>query len=195
MVLLIKRQELAPSIVKQPDPDKTCRMKSDPEAALELRKRLRGWRPDVVGTLMFLLDGDQVLLIRKKRGHGAGKVNAPGGKVHVGESPRDCAVRETQEEVGITALNPLQVAELKFVERVDEQWLGFVFIATEFDGEPVETDEAVPSWHAIDAIPYDQMWEDDRLWLPEVLAGNRVEGEFLFERGRLVAHRFTASLR
>ncbi len=170
-------------------------MNADPQAAIELQERLTDWRPNVVGTLMFLIDGDRVLLIRKKRGHGAGKINAPGGKLHVGESPLDCAVRETREEVGITASNPVQVAKLKFVERVDEQWLGYVYVATEFEGQPIETDEANPSWYALDAIPYDEMWEDDRLWLPEVLAGNRVEGEFLFERGRLIAHRFTTSSR
>ena len=133
-------------------------MKADPQAEIELQERLTDWRPNVVGTLMFLIDGNRVLLIRKKRGHGAGKINAPGGKLHVGESPLDCAVRETREEVGITASNPVQVAKLKFVERVDEQWLGYVYVATEFEGKPVETDEANPSWYTLDAIPYDEMW-------------------------------------
>jgi hypothetical protein len=32
------------------------------------------------------------------------------------------------------------------------------------------------------------MWDDDRLWLPKVLAGDCVRGEFLMHQDRLVAH-------
>lgn len=54
-------------------------------------------------TICHLLDGDlgtapqgveRVLLMRKKRGVGAGLYNGPGGKVEPDESPRECAVRE-----------------------------------------------------------------------------------------------------
>ena len=38
-----------------------------------------------------------------------------------------------------------------------------------------------------DAIPYGEMWEDDRIWLPEILAGRPVRGDFLFESGRLLS--------
>ena len=40
-----------------------------------------GWIPEIRATLMFVREGDQVLLIRKLRGIGAGKINAPGGKI------------------------------------------------------------------------------------------------------------------
>lgn len=36
---------------------------------------------------MFVVRGGEILLIEKKRGHGAGKVNGPGGKIDPGESP------------------------------------------------------------------------------------------------------------
>ena len=52
----------------------------------------------------------------------------------------------------------------------------------------METAEAKPGWHALDAIPYGRMWEDDRVWLPLVLAGEQVRGRFLFRAGRLLAH-------
>ena len=44
------------------------------------------WQPEIVCTLMFVTRGDEVLLIRKKRGLGAGKINGPGGKVDPGET-------------------------------------------------------------------------------------------------------------
>ena len=53
--------------------------------------------------ILFVLDGDQILLIDKKRGLGHGKVNGPGGRLEPGESAYQAAVRETREEVGLEA--------------------------------------------------------------------------------------------
>ena len=158
-----------------------------PGLRAELDRRLAGWKPEFTGTLLFIRAGDRLLLIRKKRGHGAGKINAPGGKVDAGETPLECAVRETREEVGVRALDPVQMAILRFVDRVDSQWLGHVFVAECHEGTPIETDEAEPFWAPLDAIPYDGMWEDDRIWLPEVLVGRFVRGDFLFESGKLLS--------
>ena len=44
----------------------------------------------------------EILLGLKKRGFGAGKWNGFGGKLHPGESVRECARRETEEECGLT---------------------------------------------------------------------------------------------
>ena len=57
------------------------------------------WQPEEVATLMFVMTDNQVLLIRKKRGLGAGNINGPGGRIEPGESPMQCAVRETEEEL------------------------------------------------------------------------------------------------
>ena len=46
-------------------------------------------------------DEDDVLLIEKRRGLGEGWYNGPGGKCEAGETPRECAARETREEVGL----------------------------------------------------------------------------------------------
>jgi 8-oxo-dGTP diphosphatase len=158
----------------------------------ELDRRLNGWQPDRVGTLLFLERDGRVLLIRKRRGHGAGKINGPGGKPEPGESPRDCVLRETEEEVGIVPVGVHLAAVLKFLDLEDEDWLGYVYIADDFRGEPRSTPEAVPLWYPVHALPIDEMWDDDRYWLPRLLARERLEGEFLFRRGRLLAHRLRA---
>lgn len=152
------------------------------------------WRPELIGTLVFILRDDQVLLIHKKTGHGAGLINGPGGKLDPGESVVECAVREVAEEVGLTVRNALVGAELRFVERQGQQWLGFALTASEFSGEPVETPEARPFWCPLDEIPYQQMWPDDAIWLPRLLA-NAEQGRdtvfvqnFLFDDGQLLAH-------
>lgn len=155
----------------------------------ELRRRLRGWSPDRVGTLLFLRRAGEVLLIRKHRGHGAGKINGPGGKPEGGETPLQCAVRETREEVGVEVLDPVPAARFRFLDTGADDWLGYVFTATRHRGEPRPSAEASPFWVPVDNLPFQEMWDDDRHWLPRVLAGQRLEGDFLFANGRLLAHR------
>ena len=45
----------------------------------------------------------------------------------------------------------------------------------------METAEAAPFWADINALPYDQMWEDDRHWLPLLLEGKSFAGFFTFD--------------
>ena len=52
------------------------------------------WKAVDKATLLFILRDSEVLLIRKRRGLGAGKINAPGGRLDDGESPRAGAIRE-----------------------------------------------------------------------------------------------------
>ena len=155
----------------------------------ELNRRLEGWRPDQVGTLMFVVDSGRVLLIEKRRGHGAGKINGPGGKPESGESALECVLRETEEEVVVRPVGARLAGVFRFVDQEDEDWLGFIYVAHDYRGTPHPTAEAIPAWYAVNALPFDRMWDDDRYWLPRVLAGERLEGDFLFRSGSLVAHR------
>lgn len=142
------------------------------------------WQPGIRATLMFIVDEshDQVLLIRKQRGLGAGKINGPGGKMDPGETSVECAIRETQEELGVTALNPVHYGELWF-QFVDGLALHVdVFRSTEWEGEAIETEEAIPLWTSLKALPFDEMWSDDRFWLAELLIEKkRFVGKFLFD--------------
>lgn len=142
------------------------------------------WQPAIRATLLFIVDDarGQVLLIRKKRGLGAGKINGPGGKMDAGETSIECAIRETQEELGVTGLNPVKHGELWF-QFVDGLALHVeVFRATQWEGEAVETPEAIPLWTPLNALPFDEMWADDRFWLGEVLIEQRhFIGKFLFD--------------
>lgn len=139
------------------------------------------WAAQDIATLLFVVRDGQVLLIRKKRGLGAGKVNGPGGRLEPDETLQECAVREVQEELGVTPTGVVHRGEHRF-HFVDGYTLHcHVYTATDCVGVAMETDEAVPLWTPLDAIPYDQMWADDRHWLPLVLAGHRVEGRWVFD--------------
>ena len=59
-------------------------------------------------------------------------------------------------------------------------------MADAWEGEPRPSDEVVPAWYRRDAVPYDEMWDDARLWLPKVLAGERFRGWFVLDEGERV---------
>lgn len=145
-----------------------------------------GWRGEIEATLMFVVRGGEILLIEKKRGHGAGKVNGPGGKIDPGETPLQSAVRETEEELLISVKDARKVGELWFRMSDCPDIFCHVFLGSDFTGTPTETDEAVPLWAPLDSIPYDRMWEDDRHWLPLILSGRSFVGKFVFEGETMV---------
>lgn len=139
------------------------------------------WQPAQRATLLYVICDGQILLIRKKRGLGAGKINGPGGRIEAGESAVECAVRETEEEVGIRARGVRVRGQMRF-QFID----GFsmqvdILTANAYEGTPCETDEAAPLWFPIDDIPYGEMWATDRHWLPEIVAGKSLVGRALFD--------------
>jgi 8-oxo-dGTP diphosphatase len=151
------------------------------------------WRPTDTATLLFVVEADRVLLIRKKRGLGAGKVNAPGGRIERGESAASCAVREVQEELCVTPTGVEPMGELRFQFQDGYGLHCHLFRASGCIGEPKETDEAVPLWTPKNAIPFSEMWADDALWLPLLLAGRRgLRGRFVFDGDRMLDHDLAA---
>jgi 8-oxo-dGTP diphosphatase len=151
------------------------------------------WIPQQRATLLFVINDGQILLIHKKRGLGAGKINGPGGRIDPGESSHACAIREVQEELRVTPIGVEHRGVLLF-QFVDGLSIHCeVFTATGCDGEPQETEEAIPIWTSLEQIPYDKMWADDRYWLPLMLAGREFEGRFLFDGDSLLGHELTVT--
>ena len=140
-----------------------------------------GWVACDPATLVFVIRDGHILLIRKKRGLGAGKINGPGGRLEPGETPLQCAVREVEEELCTTPCGLEWCGENRF-QFVDGYSIHVqVFRAADCDRQPQETQEAIPVWVPLDAIPYDEMWADDRLWLPLLLERRRFSGRFIFD--------------
>ncbi len=140
-------------------------------------------------TLVFVIQNGRILLIRKKRGLGAGKINGPGGRREPGETFDDCAVREVREELGVTPRDVVKVGEHRFQFVDGYSTFVHVYRASGLDGEPIETDEAAPLWVGVDRIPFDEMWEDDRYWLPLVVAGRGFSGQWIFDGNRMLDYR------
>lgn len=144
------------------------------------------WQASDPATLVFVIRDGRILLIDKKTGLGKGKVNGPGGKVEKGESPEACAVRECQEELGIT-VSALQYCGQHRFQFVDGYSIHvWVYKTGQFDGVPTETPEARPLWVDLDKIPYELMWEDDEIWVPMMLRGERFNGRWIFDGDRML---------
>jgi 8-oxo-dGTP pyrophosphatase MutT (NUDIX family) len=136
-------------------------------------------------TLVLLLRGNQILLAMKKRGFGVGRWNGVGGKPSAGESIEAAAIREAQEEIGVTPLDLKKVATIDFFfplvpkeRNFDQQ--AVVFTCRHWTGEPMETEEMRPQWFDHCSIPFPRMWADDIHWLPKVLSGSFANCAFLF---------------
>jgi 8-oxo-dGTP diphosphatase len=146
------------------------------------------WAAVDPATLVFVIRDGEILLIRKKRGLGNGKINGPGGKLDPGENALQCAARECQEELGIRVRNLECMGEHRF-QFVDGYSIHcWVFRTSDFDGEAVETAEAVPLWTPLDDIPYTEMWEDDEIWLPLVIEGRHFSARWVFDEDRMLDH-------
>ena len=144
------------------------------------------WNPVTVATLMFVIKNGKILLIHKKRGFGKGKINGPGGKLEPGETTEECAIRETQEELLITPKGVAFAGELHFQFTDENSIHGYVYTATDYEGEPTETEEAAPLWCSIDELPFERMWEDDHIWFPYMLEGRGFRGRFVFDDDRML---------
>ena len=116
-----------------------------------------------IANLLAVKD-EKVLLLQKPRRNW---FVAPGGKMEVGESIYDSALREFYEETNLKANN----AHLKGVftmiikrgEEIVDEWMLYTFVTKDFEGEPYhETREGILDWHKVDDIKTLPMAEGDR---------------------------------
>ncbi|MCX6824689.1 MAG: NUDIX domain-containing protein [candidate division SR1 bacterium] len=130
----------------------------------------------------------------KKRGFGMGNRNGFGGKNHEGETIEETALRELSEEAKIL-LNKNEIKKigmLHFFYKANPSRDQDVHIYSgTYDGTFEETEEMKPQWRDIKDIPYDNMREDDSIWLPKLIKKEfPIDMTFKFdEEGKLAEYR------
>jgi 8-oxo-dGTP diphosphatase len=141
-----------------------------------------------VTTLGVIRDGDSILLGMKKRGFGVGKWNGFGGKVGdfvTGESIKSALCREFTEEININVneddLVNMSLIHFHFAGNTEWDNDMHVFFVDRWSGDIKESEEMIPQWFSVENIPYDKMWQDDKVWLPIVLNGVSLEGDVYFD--------------
>lgn len=172
------------------------------ESIREYKKILK--KPLRPRTITLLLKKDKVLLGLKIKGFGKGNYIGIGGKIEEEkdriEATQDVlsviksgAKREIQEEIGVNVvssdLRPMGVLNFYFPSISDESWnqTVYVFVTEKWTGKPIAAAdgkgeiEVRPDWFDFEKLPLSAMWDDAKYWLPQVLKGDSVHIDFLFD--------------
>ena len=129
-----------------------------------------------VGVACIVTRAGRVLLVRRQRSHGAGTWSTPGGHLDFGETPAECAIRETEEETGI------RVSAVEFVAVTNDIFTaeGKHYITLWMRGE-ADTGEASVrdaaeiaevGWFTPDALPSPLFLSLENLLAGHCLPGN-----------------------
>lgn len=130
-------------------------------------------------------DGKYLLQLKAKNRFGGGLWNAPGGKVKSGETAEEAVKREIKEETGLNIEKAEHMGSIEFfngARKTRPDWVVEVFLSSKFNGTQMkESEEGKLQWFSKEEIPLDQMWPDDKHWLPLMLDGKKFHGKFFFE--------------
>lgn len=142
-----------------------------------------------LATLVYVRHNGCTLMlhrIRKPNDMHAGKWNGLGGKFEAGESPEECAIRETLEESGLAIRSPRLCGVLTFPAFAnDEDWYAFVYVATEFSGELIDSREGVLEWIPDERLLDLPLWPGDRIFIPWLNLSGFFSASFEYRDGEL----------
>ena len=133
--------------------------------------------------------------VKKNRDIHEGKWNGVGGKLELNESPSEAAIREVNEETGISLraaqLNSLGVLTFpSFKAEEHQDWICFIFRANlpgEISDYPlVESPEGILEWIEESKLLSLPLWEGDPTFLPKVLANEPFLGSYWYENKKLI---------
>ena len=144
------------------------------------------------------LEEEKIYLGTKKVRFGKGKINGFGGGLKERETIIATAVRELEEESGFKGLekNLIKYGEIEFYfpESKAKEWNQKVHIYLVdyklLEGEPTGSDEISCEQYDLNYLPYDKMWDGDKYWLPQILAGKKVKGKLWFKEDCKTTERY-----
>ncbi len=127
-------------------------------------------------TLVFLIDGDHILLVRLAEGRGAwaGRLNGIGGHIERGEHPTESARREVEEETGLRPTE-LRMCGVVAIDTREPTGIGlYVFVGEADSGEAFEaSEEGQPGWFPIENLDDLEAVEDLPVLVPRALEAYR----------------------
>lgn len=148
-----------------------------------------------LATICYVRQDDRTLMIhrvKKKNDVHEGKWNGLGGKFEPGETPEECARREIFEESGLKVRKLLLKGFLSFpLFANEEDWYAFVFIASDFEGELIDSLEGNLRWIDNSELLKLNLWEGDRIFLPWLDQPGFFSAKFSYQNGRLIEHSVT----
>lgn len=97
-------------------------------------------------TNMCMIKNDNKILVLDRNDPVWPGLTFPGGHVEKHESFHDSVIREIKEETGLSIVNPRLAGVKQFFDKNDHRYLVFFYIAEEFSGEVVASDEGKLQW-------------------------------------------------
>lgn len=85
-----------------------------------------------IGIGVIIIKDNKVLFGKRKNSHGDGTWSLPGGHLEFGESWEDCALREVEEEVGITINNLHFVTATNDIFQAEEKHYVTLFVKADY---------------------------------------------------------------
>ena len=138
----------------------------------------------ILATLCYIKhDGHTLMVYRNKKPNDmhAGKWNGLGGKFEPGESPEECVIREVREESGLEILNPMLHGLLMFPKFKGDDWYVFVFTASEFSGELIDSPEGKLEWIPDEKLNSLNVWESDQIFFPWLEKYKFFSAKFIYQ--------------
>jgi 8-oxo-dGTP diphosphatase len=117
-----------------------------------------------------------------------GKWNGLGGKLEPGETPEECVIREVLEESGLIIRNPKLCGLLIFPKFKGNDWYVFVFTATEFSGDLIDSPEGRLEWIPDEKILDLSLWKSDHIFMPWIQEGTFFTAKFEYEGNEMRRH-------
>ena len=145
-------------------------------------KRLKNMM--ILATLCYIKrDGYTLMVYRNKKLNDIheGKWNGLGGKFEAGETPEGCVQREVLEESGLVIRNPRLHGLLIFPKFKGNDWYVFVFTATDFSGERIDSPEGRLEWIPDEKLPSLNLWQSDHIFMPWLQEGKFFSAKFDYE--------------
>jgi 8-oxo-dGTP diphosphatase len=145
----------------------------------------------LLATLCYVKhDGHTLMLYRNRKPNDihAGKWNGLGGKFEAGETPEECVEREVREESGLVIRNPRLHGLLMFPRFKGNDWYVFVFSATEFSGELIDSPEGRLEWIPDEKLLSLNLWPSDQIFMPWIQNGEFFSAKFDYEGDQMTGY-------
>ncbi len=145
----------------------------------------------LLATLCYVRrDGKTLMVYRNKKANDIheGKWNGLGGKFEARETPEECVQREVLEESGLVIRDPRLHGLLIFPKFKGNDWYVFVFTATDFSGELIDSPEGRLEWIADEKLLSLNLWESDPIFRPWIQNGVFFSAKFDYEGDKLTGY-------
>lgn len=151
----------------------------------------------IPAVLLYAFFENKVLMIhrnQKENDFHEGKWNGLGGKLDLGETALDCAIREFEEESGCSTSAEQwkwagQLSFPNFKPHKKEDWMVTVFranlTAKQTKTIVMKNKEGTLHWIPSSDVLSLNLWEGDRNFIPLVLEKKPFQGTFYYENGSL----------